>query len=54
MRKSLSIAALVAGVAAGVLPVSSASANCDPVLLKVTGRCTNLCRIVNPSGPCPA
>ncbi len=53
MRKTLSVAALVAGLAAGILPVQSASAYCDPVLMALTDRCTNACKIVNPGGPCP-
>ena len=52
MRKTLSVALLVTGLAAAVLPVSSASAYCDPLLLRLTGRCTNACEIVNPGGPC--
>jgi hypothetical protein len=53
MRKTLTAAVLAAGLAAAVLPVASANAYCDPVLLRLTGRCTNLCEIVNPGGPCP-
>ena len=53
MRRTLSVAALAVGLAAAVLPVASANAYCDPVLLALTGRCTNACKIVNPGGPCP-
>lgn len=53
MRKVLSVAALVAGLGAGVLPVQSASAYCDPVLYEVTGSCTNVCKILFPGRPCP-
>ncbi len=53
MRKTLAAAALVAGMAATVLPAAPASAYCDPVFLRLFDTCTNLCQIVNPSGPCP-
>ena len=53
MRKALTAAVLVAGLAAAVLPAAPASAYCDPLLWKLLGRCTNLCEIVNPGGPCP-
>jgi hypothetical protein len=52
MRKALSVAALVVGVCAGVLPVTSASAYCDRVLYAATGDCTNLCKILTPTRPC--
>lgn len=53
MRKTLTVAALVAGVAAAMLPIAPASANCDPVILLATGKCTNLCVILTPDRPCP-
>lgn len=45
MRKTLSVAALVAGLGAGVLPVQSASAYCDPLFEALTGRCSNECTV---------
>lgn len=53
MRKVLSVAALVAGLGAGVLPVQSASAYCDPVYYALTGTCTNTCKVLFPGRPCP-
>lgn len=45
MRKPLAIAALAVGIGAAVLPTSSASAYCDPVLYAATGKCANACTI---------
>lgn len=44
MRKILA-AATLAAAAATLVPATSASAVCDPVLYALTGRCTNACAI---------
>jgi hypothetical protein len=46
MRRRLALAALGTGIAATLLPVTSASAYCDPVTSSVTGHCTNPCTAV--------
>ncbi len=45
MRKLLATAALGAAIAATALPVTSASAYCDPLLQALTGRCSNGCTV---------
>ena len=45
MRKTLGLAALALGIAASVLPVSPASAYCDPLVSSLTGRCDNTCTV---------
>lgn len=45
MRKLLATAALGAAIAATALPVTSASAYCDPLIEALTGRCGNTCTV---------
>ena len=46
MRKTLT-AALIAAAALTALPAAPASADCNVVLLIVTGQCANACTIVS-------
>lgn len=52
MGRRLAAVALVAGGAFALLPVTTASAYCSPLLLQLTGYCT-VCEIVTPDQPCP-